>query len=86
MTTLIEQYSTHQHVLGYSRRTIGQRAWSLGLWHRFLEARDSDRRHSRPSQTSTGSWTAGPPPVPLLVRSDIHQFYKWAQRRRPARL
>ena len=35
--TLIEQYSTHQRVLGYSRRTISQRAWSVGLWFRFLD-------------------------------------------------
>ena len=81
MTTLLDQYSTHQRVLGYSRRTIGQRAWSVGLWQRFLEARDVTLHTATVADLVEflDRWPA--PQSRYSVRSDLRQFYRWARTR-----
>jgi integrase/recombinase XerD len=78
---LIDQYTAHQHVRGFSRRTTDRRAWSLGLWLDFLTIHDAQLATATVEQLETflARWPS--PQSRYSVRSDIHMLCFFAKRR-----
>lgn len=77
--TLIDDYCNYQRLRGFSPRTIDRRRWSLTHLARFVAP--------RPVETTTGTlleefllrWPS--PQSRYSIRSDVHQFFRWAIRR-----
>lgn len=77
----INAYLNHQRVRGFSPRTISRRAWSLGLWCRYLD----DHRTSLGKATAAdvegflARWPA--PQSRYSIRADLAMFYQFASKR-----
>lgn len=75
-TDLIIAYSAHQKVRGFSQRTIDRRIWSLGHLIRLAPFAD----HTPVTiETFLSRWPSAQ--TRYSMRSDAHQFYRWAIRR-----
>lgn len=73
---LIDLFSAHQQVRGFSKRTVDRRRWSLGLLARTGAFSD----HTAESiELFLARWPSAQ--SRYSVRSDVHQFYRWAIRR-----
>lgn len=73
---LIAAFAAHQQVRGFSRRTVDRRTWSLGLL-----AKASALATVTPDtlELFLARWPSAQ--SRYSIRSDVHQFYKWARRR-----
>lgn len=75
-TDLIQAFAAHQTVRGFSPKTVKRRSWSLGL----LAAAGPFSTHTPTSvEVFLSRWPS--PQSRYSIRSDCHQFYKWAIRR-----
>jgi integrase len=81
MRTLVAAYSAHQRILGFSRRTITRRAWSLSQWGQHLADHGVDVATASVEHLEAflSRWPS--PQSRYSIRSDVHQLYKWAKRR-----
>lgn len=77
-STLIAKYAAHQRVIGFSRRTIERRTWSLSLWHSHCAHRGERVDTASPDllEEFLARWPSAQ--SRYSIRSDIHQFYGWA--------
>lgn len=75
-TQLITAFAAHQRVRGFSARTVARRTWSLG----HLAAAGPLAEHDAASlELFLSRWPSAQ--SRYSVRSDCHQFYRWAIRR-----
>lgn len=73
---LIREFAAHQRVRGFSDRTIDRRTWSLGK----LAAAGRFAEHTPETiEIFLARWPSAQ--SRYSVRSDCHQFYRWAIRR-----
>lgn len=70
---LIAGYTAHQHVRGFAARTIERRTWSLNL---FADTGQLAGQTAAAVEMFLARWPS--PQSRQSVRSDLHQFYKWA--------
>jgi len=73
---LIEAWSAHQQVRGFSPRTIARRRWTLA---KLADAGPLEQHTADSIERFLAHWPS--PQSRYSLRSDCHQFYRWAQRR-----
>lgn len=76
MRDLMRSFSAHQKVRGFTERTVARREWSIGLWLNWLEAEAVTEPGGEHVELFLARWPAAS--SRYSVRSDLHQFYKWA--------
>lgn len=75
-TELVDAFAAHQAVRGFSRKTIDRRTWSLSL---LAATGPFAEQTATTIETFLSRWPS--PQSRYSIRSDVHQFYKWALRR-----
>lgn len=80
-TSIINKYTSHQHVLGFSRRTIDRRRWSLTHWERHCRTRGNRIDGATVDDLESFLARFPAPQSRYSVRSDLRGFYKWANQR-----
>jgi integrase len=73
---LITAFAAHQRVRGFSPRTVDRRTWSLT---HLAAIADLDQQTPTSIEVFLARWPS--PQSRYSIRSDVHQFYKWAMRR-----
>jgi integrase len=76
MRHLIAPFAAYQRVRGFSDRTVDRRTWSLTLWATHLEQHATTEPTATDVETFLARWPSAQ--SRYSVRSDLHQFYRWA--------
>lgn len=75
---LIDGYTRHQRVRGFSRQTIRRRRWSLRSWTAYVAAQGVTIATADVGHVEGFIGRLEAPESRKAARSDLRQFYRWA--------
>jgi integrase/recombinase XerD len=75
--TLIDEFTAHQRILGFSERTIARRRWSLSLFVAHLDGRALGDATVADLRMFLARWPSAQSRYSIC--SDVHQLYRFAR-------